>query len=154
MDAKSLTAPLTVKMDPRITIPASGLQKKFQAEMQLASALTDTTQALAEGDSIRAQLDNLQKNSSEIQNAVLEFQKKVNALRGAGGGPFAPPTAEVTLGSVNGEAATLYGQIWQVDAEPTTAQMAALASVDHDSADVLKRWAELKNSDLPGLNRC
>jgi hypothetical protein len=29
----------------------------------------------------------------------------------------------------------------------------ALATTDHDSADVLKRWNEFKSADLPALNR-
>jgi hypothetical protein len=31
--------------------------------------------------------------------------------------------------------------------------MEAVAATEHDSTDVLKRWIELKNADLPGLNR-
>jgi hypothetical protein len=47
----------------------------------------------------------------------------------------------------------LYQQIWQADAEPTSSQMEALATTEHDSADVLKRWNEFKSADLPALNR-
>jgi hypothetical protein len=59
----------------------------------------------------------------------------------------------VTLGGVNGQAGTLYQQIWQADAEPTAAQMTALSTTEHDSSDVLKRWSEFKGTDLPALNR-
>ena len=60
---------------------------------------------------------------------------------------------EVTLSRVNGQAGTLYMQVWQADAEPTSSQMEALVGDGEDSADVLKRWNDFKNTDLPALNR-
>ena len=154
VDGKSLTVPLTIKMDPRIKTPPAGLQKKFQAEMKLASTLTNTTQALREGGSVRTQLENLQTSANpQAKQAAADFQKKLNAVLGAPGGGFAAPTTEVTLARINGDASTLYGEIWQADAEPTSAQAEAMASIDRDSNDALKRWDELKNTELPALNR-
>jgi hypothetical protein len=154
VDGKTSTAPLTIKMDPRVKTSAAGLQKKFQAETRLASIMTDTAQALRQGGSIRSQLEklNAQANAS-TKEGIETFQKKLTALLGAAGGFFAPPSPEVTLGRVSGEAGTLYMQVWQADAEPTSAQMEALAATEHDGADVLKRWNDFKNTDLPGLNR-
>jgi len=154
VDGKASTARLLVKMDPRVKTPVAGLQKKFQAEMRLASALGDTSDAVIQAGSIRAQIDKLSPEASaHAKDAIAELQKKLDALQGAAGGFGAPPTQEVTLGRVNGEAGTLYQQIWQVDAEPTSAQMAATESVEHESADLLKRWNEFKSADLPALNR-
>jgi photosystem II stability/assembly factor-like uncharacterized protein len=153
VDGKVLTAPLIVKMDPRVKTPLAGLQKKFQAEMQLASLVTQTSQAVAQGSSIRAQLDKVSVQAAETKNAVAEFQKKLAALIGAPGGFFAPPSQELTLSRLNGEAGTLYAQMWQADAEPTASQREALVTVVHGSSDVLKRWAEFTKTDLPALNR-
>jgi hypothetical protein len=66
---------------------------------------------------------------------------------------LAPPSQEVTLGRLNGQAGTLYQQVWQADAEPTSSQMEALSATERESADVLKRWAEFKSGDMPALNR-
>jgi len=54
---------------------------------------------------------------------------------------------------VNGQVAILYGQVWQVDAEPTTSQSAAVAATEHDAQDVMQRWDALRTVDLPALNR-
>ena len=62
-------------------------------------------------------------------------------------------TRRITLGRVNGQASTLYMQVWQADAEPTSTQMEAFAATERDSADVLKRWNDFKSTDLPALNR-
>jgi photosystem II stability/assembly factor-like uncharacterized protein len=154
VDGKSSTAPLAVKMDPRLKTSSAGLQKKFQAETHMASILTESAQALLEGGSIRAQLEKVsaQANASTKQ-AIEAFEKKLTALLGPPGGLFAPPSREATLGRVNGQASTLYMQVWQSDAEPTSSQLEALATTERDRSDVLKRWTEFKSADLPALNR-
>ena len=40
-----------------------------------------------------------------------------------------------------------------VDAEPTTAQLQASQTIDHDRNDVMRRWDEFKQKDLPAMNR-
>jgi len=154
VDGKTQTVSLTVKMDPRVKTSALGLQKKFKAETSLASILSETSQALIQGGSIRQQIEKLNAQANDsTKNALESIQKKMDAILGASGGFFAPPSPEVTLSRVNGQASTLYGQVWQADAEPTSSQMEAMATTDRDDADVMKRWNEFKNSDLPALNR-
>ncbi len=154
VDGKPETASLSVKMDPRIKTPALGLQKKFKAETTLASILSESSQALIQVGSIRRQIEKLNAQANDsTKNSLESIQKKMEALVGASGGFFAPPSPEVTLSRVNGQASTLYGQVWQADAEPTSSQMEAMATTEHDTSDVMKRWNEFKNSDLPALNR-
>jgi hypothetical protein len=158
VDGKSSTAPLTVKMDPRVKTTVADLEKKFQTEKQLASIMTESAQALIQAGSIRAQVEKLSAAANSSTNpatkdAIEAFEKKLTALLGAPGGFFAPPSTDVTLGRVNGEAGTLYGQLWPVDAAPTSSQLEALSATEHESSDVLKRWSEFKSADLPALNR-
>jgi hypothetical protein len=154
VDGKTSTAPLTVKMDPRVKTPAAALAKKFTAEKALASSMTATSQALLQGASIREQLGKLTAEPNPpSKDAVEAFEKKLNDLLGAAGGFFAPPSQDVTMARVNGQAVALYAQIWQADAEPTSSQMDALASTERDKDAILKRWTEFKNSELTMLNR-
>jgi photosystem II stability/assembly factor-like uncharacterized protein len=154
VDGKTSTASLTIKMDPRVKISAAGLQKKFQAETRMAAVMSETAQALLQGHSIRAQLDKVsaQANAS-TKDAIEAFEKKLTAVLGASGGFFAPPSQEVTLSRVNGQAGTLYAQVWGADAEPTSSQIEALSATEHDRTEALNRWNEFKNTDLPALNR-
>jgi hypothetical protein len=116
--------------------------------------MSETAQALLQCGSIRTQLERASAQANPTARENIEaFEKKLTTLLGAPGGFFAPPSQEVTLGRVNGQASTLYLQVWQADAEPTSAQMEAFAATERDSADVLKRWNEFKNFDLPALNR-
>jgi photosystem II stability/assembly factor-like uncharacterized protein len=154
VDGKTSTAPLTVKMDPRVKTPAAGLQKKFETEAHLASVMSESTQALHQGTSIRSQLNKLtEKGNAQVKTSAAEFEKKLNALVGTAGGFFAPPSPEVSLSKLNGQASGLYQQVWKVDAEPTTAQLQASGAIDHDRQDVMRRWDEFKQTDLPGMNR-
>ena len=153
-NGKTYTAAFTVKMDPRVTISAIALEKKFQLEMDLASLLSKTSRAARQADSIREPLQKLsQQASGSARDSVVAFQAKLAAVLGASGGFFAPPSAEVTLARVNGQAATLYSQVWQADAAPTQAQSEAISTATRDALDALKRWDDLKASDLPALNR-
>jgi hypothetical protein len=52
---------------------------------------------------------------------------------------------------VNAHVAVLYGQVWQVDAEPTTAQFAAITKTEHDASHAMERWNQIKAA-LPALN--
>ena len=154
VDGKTFAAPLMVKMDPRVKVPESDLQKKLQAETKLASIMDRTNQALSQAASIRAQLDKVNASSLDaLKNSVTEFQKKLTEVVGALGSFFAPPSQQLTLSRVNGNAGTLYQQIWQVDAAPTSSQTEALSSTEQATAAVLKQWSEFKDRELPGLNR-
>jgi photosystem II stability/assembly factor-like uncharacterized protein len=152
-DGKSYTVSLAVKMDPRVKTSAAGLEKKFELEVRLAALLSETSQAVLQAGSIREPLEKLSEQSSGIvRDSVQAFQNKLVAVLGAPAGFAAPPATEITLSRVNGQIAILYGQVWQVDAEPTTSQLAAAATVDHDASDVMKRWNGLRTTDLSSLN--
>jgi len=154
LDGKRYTAPFTVKMDPRVKTPAAGLEKKFQLETRLAALLTQTSHAVLQAGSIRDPLEKLsQQASGPVRNSVQDFKTKLIAVLGSPAGFAAPPSNEITLTRVNGQVAVLYGQIWQVDAEPTASQSQAAAATEHDAADVLQRWDGLRTTDLPQLNR-
>jgi photosystem II stability/assembly factor-like uncharacterized protein len=154
VNGKSYTAPFTVKMDPRVKTSAAGLEKKFQMEKSLATLLSQTSRAVMQAGSMNQSLQKLnQQATGATLDAVQAFEKKLAAVAGGPASFFAPPSAEVTLARVNGQITVLYGQVWQADAEPTTAQAGAVAIAEHDTTDAMKRWDELKTSDLPALNR-
>jgi len=154
VDGKTMSAPLAIKMDPRVKISATSLEKKFQAEMKASSMMTESAQALLQGGSVREQLEKLRgQASASTLDAIEASEKKLSAVLGAAGGFLAPPTQEATLSRVNGEAGTIYQAVWQADAEPTSSQMAALTATEEENADIEKRWNEFKNAELPALNR-
>src|SRR5581483_12015616 len=154
VDGKSFSAPLTVKMDPRVKLSDADLAQKLRAELKLASIMDDSSHALSQAGSLRAQLAQVNAGSNQsLKDAVANFEKKLTELAGAPGGFFAPPSAQLSLSRVNGNAGTLYQQIWQVDAVPTSSQNEALSSTEQASTEVLGKWNEFNEHELPSLNR-
>ena len=153
VDGKSSTAALTVKMDPRVKTSPAGLQKKFEVESKLASLVSESSVAVMQAGSIHKRLEDLDAADHPGKVNVESFDKKLNALLGAQGGFFAPPSPEPTLSRVSGKAGTLYQQMWGSDAEPTASQMDAVSAAERESVEVLKRWNDFKSADLPALNR-
>ncbi|HEV2426021.1 MAG TPA: glycoside hydrolase [Terriglobia bacterium] len=154
VEGHSYTAPLTVKMDPRVKTSPVGLQQQFRAEQRLAALMASDYQAAGEARAVQSALQKLNgKASGPLAEAVSAFQRKLRSLAGAPGGFFAPPSREVTLARASGDAAGLYGIIGGADAAPTAAQTAGLAQVERESAEVSKRWNEIKSRDIPALNR-
>ncbi len=154
VNGHTFTAPLTVKMDPRVSAPPDGIEQQFKIEMRLAAELTSSTNAMKEAHSV---LDQLHKIGTQPTGALAEsikaLDQKVDAILG-GTTPAAASTAsEPTLTRENGAVNTLYGGVGQADAAPTTAQINAVTDTERDLAAVMKRWEELKQSDLPAVNR-
>ena len=138
------TAPLTIKMDPRVKTPPAGLEQQFKMEVRLAALMNTSYEAVAEVRSLADQLDKLSKRGQigkPLSDSIAALQKKVHDLMGAAGGLFAPPSPEATLGRVSGDVGALYGEV------------AAMAAVEQGSSEVMKRWSAIKSDGLTQLNR-
>jgi photosystem II stability/assembly factor-like uncharacterized protein len=152
-NGKTYSAPFTIKMDPRVQISAASLEKKFRLETTLAALLSETSKAVMQAASLHDPLQKLSERSTgAIHDKVQAFQEKIAALIGSPSG-FAPPAEAVTLARANAQVASLYGQVWQVDAEPTQSQSEAVAAVERDASAAMKRWDTFNTTDLPALNR-
>jgi photosystem II stability/assembly factor-like uncharacterized protein len=150
VNGQSFTAPLTVKMDPRVKTPQAGLQQMFNLETRLASLLTSSSEAVIQARSIREQLDKLKPGGTAAES-IEAFEKKLKTLTQGSGQP-SPAAPELTLKRVNSTANTLYGDVYRADATPTVAQVEATKTAEQDSATVMKQWEALKTTDLPALN--
>src|SRR5260370_15803482 len=114
--------------------------------MRLASLLSQTSEAVVEAGSIPEQLQKMNQQPGTPSDSIQALQKKLGAIRGAAAGFLAPPSAELTLALLNGQVGTLYGQVWQVDAEPTASQLQAATAVERDSSEVIRRWDAVKSA--------
>jgi hypothetical protein len=152
VNGQSFTAPLTVKMDPRVKTPPAGLQQMFNLETRLASLLTTSSEAEIQARSIREQLEKLfGKASGAAAETIEAFKKKLKMLAEGSGQQFRA-TPELTLKSVNDATNTLYTDVYKADAAPTNAQVEATKAAERDTATVMRHWQALKATDLPALN--
>jgi hypothetical protein len=153
-NGKTLTAPFTIKMDPRVKTSTAALENKFQLEMRLSRIFSQTSKVVTQAGSMREPLQKLsEKASGALLDSIKSFQAKLASVVGGASGFGAPASDEITLARVNAQVAALYGQIWQADSEPTVAQAEAVTTVDHDALAAMQRWNAFMNSDLPALNR-
>ncbi len=154
VDGQTFTAPLALRMDPRVKTPLAGLKRQFDAEVRLAEMMGRGAKAVEEARSVGEQLEKLSpQTSGSVHDAVAALAKKVDALLGkgeskpesAGGGP--------ALTRVDGEINALYGEIDRADAAPTAAQSGAVAHVAEEFGPAVKGWEAINSGDLPALNR-
>jgi len=151
---KTLTAPLNVLMDPRVSTPAAGLRQQYEVESRLVTMINESFEARAESSSLDRQLDSLTKQAQgSVADSLSTLHTKLSALVGSRPGRFAPIPSAATLSRIAGEVGGLYGQVGGADVAPTATQMAALAAVEKDYAEVMGRWKPIKSTDLPALNR-
>ena len=152
-DGQSYNAPLTVKMDPRVKTPPSGLAQAFQMETRLVSVMDSSYAAIEEARALNDDLAKLSKQAKgSLAVPVAALQKKVAEVLSAPESAEASEPGPPTLESVTGQASSLYGLVGGVDSAPTEAQVAAIETVEQNFSGVMKRWNEIKSAELPGLN--
>jgi photosystem II stability/assembly factor-like uncharacterized protein len=150
---KVLTAPLTIRMDPRVGASSSDLESLFKLESSLSESLSRSAKADLEAHSAREQIDKLSKNAdAELKDSLEKQGKEISALLSADE-KSANQKEEAGLDEVAGETLGLYGQVGQVDAAPTAAQQNAGAHLSEEVREAVERWERLKSSSLPALNR-
>jgi photosystem II stability/assembly factor-like uncharacterized protein len=152
-NGKTLSAPVTVKMDPRVMASREELEAMFRLESQLAGALDESARADLEAHSAREQIEKLGKSAGADTKESLEQQDKALEALLTGQEKAGDREAGPGLDNVAGEAAGLYGQVGQADAAPTAAQQAAGTKLAAESKEVLEKWQQIKNTSLPALNR-
>ncbi len=150
---KVVTAPLTVKMDPRVHATPAALQSLFATQVKLADLVSRSAAASLEAHSAREQLETIGKSApKEVKDAIDAVDKEIaGVLSGcarAGAGEAQPG-----LDDVAGESAGLYAQVGMADAAPTVAQLKAAGHAGEELAEALKRWEKSKATSIPALNR-
>ena len=156
---KSYTQPLTVKMDPRVRTPLTGLQQQFTLSKQMYDDIVKTSKALEQIRTMRAQLGPLREKAGPgaTADAIAAFDQKVVALGGAtgggrGGGRGAVAAGPDTLASVSSSLTQLMRLLESADVTPSTQAVAAATDRRAALAKLLERWNALKSRDLAGLN--
>jgi hypothetical protein len=151
-DGKVLTAPLTVKMDPRVETSRADLETLFNLEFKLSGMVNSSSEAALQAHSIREQIEKVSKNASQELKESLEKSDEQLASLLDGVKNSAGIEEQPGLDDIAGEIAELYTQVGQVDAAPTDAQQEACTHVNEELAEVEKEWEKVKTSDLPELN--
>ncbi|HMD75107.1 MAG TPA: hypothetical protein VKG05_14690 [Steroidobacteraceae bacterium] len=146
--------PLSIVVDPRVKVSAEALDAQYALSKRLAAALDASTGALLEARSLRAQLKDIKTPSDAALGERLHgFDQRAASLIEAA-------ESEKTLGAepprrlehLNGDIATLYGELSRADAAPTRAQLAEAERAIKDWQALEAQWAQLRKVELAALN--
>ncbi len=152
VDGQRLEAPLLVRLDPRVHLPAGALEMQLRLATELAGLLTESSRTLLAARSEQAQLKALAP-SGTTADAVHAWQARLEALLAS---PESEPGKEggeekVRLPALEERIASLYAEVTRGDAAPTAAQLAATAAAREALAPHLGTWQQLQ-ADLPSVN--
>lgn len=150
---KTMTAALEVKLDPRVKIAPAQLAQQNQLEQRLAELITHCSRLVMQVQSTSAQLARLSPKQEALAARLAATAAQVTALlSGPSGTRGSPGTGRPpTLGSVNGNLATLYRMI-EVDAAPTAAQRTEATKAERELEALAKTWDALQAGELAALN--
>ncbi|NDQ58279.1 MAG: glycosyl hydrolase [Acidipila sp.] len=157
---KKQTAPLEIKMDPRVTTPAADLQKQFDLLMQIRDRISAAHEAVNQMRDYRAQSQAVVKRLGEgaqakkIKAAVEELDQKMKPveeeiLQVKSKAPQDPLNYPIKL---NNRLAALAGAVGSADAAPTAQEYAVFAALNGQLGVQLKRWEEIKAKEVAALN--
>jgi hypothetical protein len=151
VNGKSYTAPLQVKMDPRVKTSRAGLEQQFNLESKLSALLNDSSSAMMQAESVRAQLAKVKTQDTTLENALKAAREKLAGILNPPASPNGAPAN--SLKRLNSGVAGLYGMVGQSDSQPTAAQLQAAAILERDLPAAMKQWNDFKQGELGNLNR-
>lgn len=148
---QSHTAPLAVKLDPRVKTSQAELQQMFALQQRLSGLVDRSSRAILQVTSLKEQSAGLERKG-DLADALKAFEARLSAaLDGPDDAPAGAPKT-VGLSSVNDDAYSVYGMVSQVDAAPTAAQAGATRKLEADIAPALAAWETILKTDLPAVN--
>ncbi len=150
---KAVEKPLVVKMDPRVTTPADGLEKQFALSMRCYSGMAAAREALSGVGNVRKQLTGVRPKAEELTARIDALDAKLAALEGtATGRPGGGKSSEPSLGRTAGELGRLLAILQGADATPTTQATAAVTAAGKDLDALLVGWGNIRQKDMAELN--
>ncbi|MCA1611561.1 MAG: glycoside hydrolase [Acidobacteria bacterium] len=142
-NGRAVTAPLTVRMDPRVKTPPEGLAQRFRLATEISAALSRDSGALTEVKAARARLKPAAEAGAR-KGSPSSYEADLLALEGSGGGRRGANRDD--LSGLNGKLASLYAVVEGSETSPTTQAVAAWKELSDSLEKTLARWAEVKKS--------
>jgi hypothetical protein len=160
VSGKSYTAPIEIKMDPRVKTSSADLQAQFDLLLKLRDREEEMNKAILGIRDLRNQLQSLEKRlgpgeqSKAVVSGASELRKKVTAIEEeliqvnatAQEDEANYPT------KLNSKLGYLTGVADSADTAPTAAELAVFAELDKQLETELASWRDVLSKDLSALN--
>ena len=149
---QNYTQPLTLRMDPRVTTPASDLAKNNSLSMEMYELARDTRMAYGQANDLGKEVA---KSGSTQDAASKSFKAKIDAVAPDEAGGFRwsrSYTPATTLNGVSTAALAALNSMQSADSAPTAAQIAATERAKTQAQAIMAKWDAIKTTDLPAFN--
>ncbi|HLB92450.1 MAG TPA: hypothetical protein VJK27_08935 [Terriglobales bacterium] len=161
-DGKSLTAPLEVKIDPRVTVSQGDLEKQFKLELDIREQLNRVYDAVNQIQDVREQLAGLKKRlvPGDSTKAVFDGANALDGKLIAVRDPlinFKITASEDSLAYAPGIDAKLaylsLGIAGFADAAPTASQYEEFEKLKKQTDELLAHWNDVRNADIVSFQK-
>ncbi|MGB9031732.1 MAG: glycoside hydrolase [Acidobacteriaceae bacterium] len=146
VDGHSESQSLTVKMDPRIQTAPSDLEALHTAQMTMADSLDAVAKADLAAHAVAEQI--AAPRNASISTQLAPYGDALKAVLSGNAAKHTPGIDEV-----NGEVGQIYGELEQADGVPTQALLAAATHAQDEVKEVVPRWDDFRENQLPALNK-
>ena len=157
-EGKSFTAPLELKMDPRVNVSAADMQNEFELQMKIRGLLSDIHDTVREIRETRVQLRGLHPRLEDarfksLSDGAHSLDNKMTPIEDQ----LLQVNAKSSEANLNYPVLIdeqLHGLVFSVesDAAPTQQQYAAFESLSQQAAPLLAQWKQIRSTDLVALN--
>ncbi|HEX3760954.1 MAG TPA: hypothetical protein VHW23_19805 [Kofleriaceae bacterium] len=150
---KTLTAPVEVRLDPRIKLAPAVLAQQHQLAVRLSELVTRSSQLVLHAQSTADQLNKLAGKPAALQAPIEAALTGVTTVLSGPKGPPPGPGRErpPTLAGVNGKLVTLFRMV-DIDAAPTAVQASETAKAERELTQLVAGWNAVKAGELATLN--
>ncbi len=150
---RSVTQPLTLRLDPRVKTPAAGLEQLAALSRETYEAAVAAHAAFGRARALVAALDSLRGRRRRGHSRRRSNRWRPRPGRARGGSSVLAPAAQPTLESASnallGAAMAMQG----ADVAPTAAEVSGCERARKQSAEVMARWDRIRTTGLAGFNR-
>lgn len=159
-EGKTLTEPLTVKLDPRVKNAPEDLSKEFDLSLKIRDEITLADETVNAMNSVKAQIAALRKRlgSSAQHKPILDaadaIEKKMKPIDGQLW-QAKMKASEEDLNypdEINDQLKGIAEFMEGSDNAPTAADYAAYADLRGKADKLIAQWKEIKSKDLAALN--
>ena len=136
---RSLTQPLVVRMDPRVTTSTTDLQRQFDLSKALYDGVVEVTRSMDRLHAVREQIKALKGRSGSLEPSLVGLDRSAATLEGSvDASSAAPPDGAITFQSVSGKLRSMLSLLQSADVAPTTQAVAAATEVRVSLQSVLQ----------------
>jgi len=158
VDGKTYSAPLVIRMDPRIKTSFADLRKQFEMQSGSVEGMNESFGVLLQVQSVRAQLKEhgAKAGKGTLAEAIAALDKQAAELEGAAQSNSLglPPGAKQpeNLSSLNQHFGGILAVADSADAAPTTQAIAVYKELQEALEKLVTRWTRIREQDIPALN--